>query len=136
MKPEDNKKQVDTDPLTGLSQSEVDSRLKEFGYNEVLVKKPNPVFLFLKKFWGLSAWMLELIIILSWVLHRHPDAYIVLALLLFNAIIGFIQEHNASNAVESLKQKLQVNVKLIRDKVWKTLAARELVPGDIIRIRI
>jgi H+-transporting ATPase len=56
--------------------------------------------------------------------------------LLFNAIIGFIQEHNAPNAVESLKQKLRVNVKLIRDRFWKTLAAKELVPGDIISIRI
>ena len=122
--------------MSGLSQSDVENRLKEFGYNEVLGKKPNPIFLFLKKFWGLSAWMLELIIILSWVLHRYMDTYIVLALLLFNAIIGFIQEHNASNAVESLKQKLRVEVKLIRDGIWKTLASRELVPGDIIRIRI
>ena len=86
-----NIKQADTNPLRGLSQSEVENRLKEFGYNEVLGKKPNPIFLFLKKFWGLSAWMLELIIILSWFLHRYLDAYIVLALLLFNAIIGFIQ---------------------------------------------
>ena len=126
----------DPNPLSGLSQIDVENRLKEFGYNEVLGKKPNPVFLFLRKFWGLSAWMLELIIILSWILHRYLDAYIVLALLLFNAIIGFIQEHNASNAVESLKQKLRVEVKLLRDGIWKTLASRELVPGDIIRIRI
>lgn len=80
--------------------------------------------------------MLELIIILSWFLHKHADAYIVLGLLLFNAVIGFVQEHNAANAVEALKKKLQINVKLLRDGVWKILAARELVPGDIIRIRI
>jgi H+-transporting ATPase len=131
----DNNNQSVTEPAKGLTQIEADSRVKQFGYNEVLGKKPNPVFLFLKRFWGLSAWMLELIIILSWVLHRRLDAYIVLGLLFFNAIIGFIQEHNASNAVESLKQKLQVSVKVKRDGVWKTLAARELVPGDIIRIR-
>jgi H+-transporting ATPase len=136
MNPEDSIKQVLTDPAKGLSQSEIESKLKEYGYNEVLGKKPNPVFLFLRKFWSLSSWMLELIIVLSWILHRYLDAYIVLALLLFNAIISFIQEHNASNAVESLKQKLQVNVKLIREGIWKTMAARELVPGDIIRIRI
>jgi H+-transporting ATPase len=59
-----------------------------------------------------------------------------LGLLLFNAIIGFVQEYNSANAVEALKKKLQINVKLLRDAVWKTLAARELVPGDIIRIRI
>jgi len=135
MNAKNNVKQANTDPAKGLNQSEAESRLKEYGYNEVQGKKANPVLLFLKKFWGLSAWMLELIIILSWFLHKHSDAYIVLGLLLFNAIIGFIQEYNAANAVEALKKKLQINVKLLRDGAWKTLAARELVPGDIIRIR-
>ncbi len=128
--------QSKTDPAKGLNQTEVEAQIKEVGYNEVLGEKPNPLFFFLKKFWGLSAWMLELIIILSWFLHKRSDAYIVLGLLVFNAIIGFVQEYNAANAVEALKKKLQINVKLLRDAVWKTLAARELVPGDIIRIRI
>jgi len=136
VKSHNNTKQIDTNSLIGLSQREVEDRLKEFGYNEVMDKKPNPIFLFLKKLWGLSAWMLELIVILSLFLHRYLDAYIVLALLLFNAIIGFIQEYKASNAVESLKQKLQAKVKLVRDGVWKTMASREIVPGDIIRIRV
>ncbi len=136
MNPENNINLVDTDPAKGLNQSEVESRLKQYGYNEVPGKKTGSFLLFIKKFWGLSSWMLELIVILSWFLHRYLDAYIVLALLLFNAIIGFIQEHNASNAVEALKQRLQINVKLLRDGIWKTLAARDLVPGDIIRIRI
>lgn len=127
--------QFDTDPARGLNQSEADARLKQFGYNEVPDKKTNPVLRFVKKFWGITAWMLELIIILSWFLHKHSDAYIVSGLLLFNAIIGFVQEYNAANAVEALKKKLQVNVKVLRDTVWKTLPARELVPGDILRIR-
>jgi H+-transporting ATPase len=130
-----NIEQFNTDPTKGLAQSEIASRIEKYGYNEVPEKKPNTLLAFLSKFWGLSAWMLELIIILSWFLRKYSDAYIVLGLLLFNAIIGFIQEHNAANAVEALKKKLQVNVKLIRDSVWKTLPARELVPGDIIRIR-
>jgi H+-transporting ATPase len=80
--------------------------------------------------------MPELIIIMSWFLHKHADAYIVLALLLFNAVIGFIQEHYAANAVKALRKKLQINVRSLRDGAWKILAARELVPGDIIWIRI
>jgi H+-transporting ATPase len=127
---------LSTDPTKGLLQHEVESQRKEFGYNEVLAKKKSPILLFAKKFWGITAWMLELIIVLSWFLHKHSDSYIVLGLLLFNAIIGFVQEHNASNAVEALQKKLQVNVKLMRDGVWKILVARELVPGDVIRIRI
>jgi len=136
MDAKNNNKQFNTDPAKGLSQSEAGNNLKEFGYNEVLSKKASPLLLLLKKFWGLTAWMLELIIILSWFLHRPSDAYIVLGLLIFNAAVGFVQENNAANAVDALKQKLQVNVKLLRDGAWKTLAARELVPGDIIRVRI
>jgi H+-transporting ATPase len=125
-----------SDFTSGLKQTEVENCLKQYGYNEVPEKKVNPVFRFLTKFWGLTAWMLELIIILSWFLHKESDAYIVIGLLVFNAIIGFAQEQNAANAVEALKKKLQVNAKVLRDGIWKTVPARELVPGDIIRVRI
>jgi len=125
-----------SDQITGLKEIEVKDRLKQYGYNEVLETKPNKLLLFLSKFWGLTAWMLELIIILSWFLHKNLDAYIVAGLLVFNAIIGFIQEQNAANAIEALKKKLQVKARVLRDAIWKTIDARELVPGDIIRIRI
>ncbi len=129
-------KLLKSDFASGLKQTEVENRLKQYGYNEVPEKKANPTLRFLAKFWGLTAWMLELIIILSWFLHKESDAYIVLGLLVFNAIIGFAQEQNAANAVEALKKKLQVNAKVLRDGAWKTVPARELVDGDIIRIRI
>jgi H+-transporting ATPase len=125
-----------SDFTSGLKQTEVENCLKQYGYNEVPEKKVNPVFRVLTKFWGLTAWMLELIIILSWFLHKESDAYIVIGLLVFNAIIGFAQEQNAANAVEALKKKLQVNAKVLRDGIWETVPARELVPGDIIRVRI
>ena len=128
--------QFNTNPSTGLSAGEVESRVKKYGYNEVPEKKTSALLKFLSKFWGLTAWMLELIIILSCFLHKHSDAYVVFGLLLFNAVIGFVQEHNAANAVEALRKKLEINVKLLRNGKWETLAARELVPGDIIRIRI
>jgi H+-transporting ATPase len=136
MNAKDNIQQFNTDPAKGLGQSEVASNRAKYGYNEVAENKNNPLLKFFSRFWGLTAWMLELIIIFSWFLHRYSDAYIVLGLLLFNAIVGFIQENNAANAVEALRKKLQINVKLLRDGTWKTLPARELVPGDIIRIRI
>jgi H+-transporting ATPase len=119
----------------GLESIEVDNRLKQYGYNEVAEKKANPVVMFAKKFWGLTAWMLEAIIILSWVLQRYSDLYIVAGLLVFNSILGFVEEQKASSAVEALKQKLQVNARVLRASLWKTVPARELVPGDIIRTR-
>ena len=134
--PENTITNLKTNPSAGLNQTEVDSLLKQYGYNEVPDKKTNPLLGFLSKFWGLTAWMLELIVVLSWFLNKKSDAYIVLGLLFFNAIIGSAQELNAAKAIEALKKKLHINAKLLRDSVWKTVAARELVPGDIIRIRI
>jgi H+-transporting ATPase len=133
---EDTIKLYKSDLTTGLKQTDAETYNNQFGYNEVPEKKSNPLLKFLTKFWGLSAWMLELIIVLSLFLHKQSDAYVVMGLLVFNAIIGFIQEQNAANAVEALKKKLQVNAKVLRDGTWKTVPARELVPGDIIRIRI
>lgn len=134
--PENTITNLKTNPAAGLNQAEVDSLLKQYGYNQVPDKKTNPLLGFLSKFWGLTAWMLELIVVLSWFLNKKSDAYIVIGLLFFNAIIGFAQELNAAKAIEALKKKLHINAKLLRDSVWKTVAARELVPGDIIRIRI
>lgn len=124
-----------SDAASGLKQTEAEKRLEQYGYNEVPEKKADPLRRFLSKFWGLSAWMLELIIVLSWFLHKETDAFIVAGLLVFNAAIGFAQERNADNALVALKRKLQVNARLLRDGSWKTAAARELVPGDMIRIR-
>jgi len=126
---------INTNPTFGLSQSEVESRIKQYGYNEVIEKKTSSLFLFLRKFWGFNPWMLELIIILSLILNRLTDAYVVSVLLLFNSVVGFIQENKSSKAIEALKKKLQISVKVLRDGIWKTIPARELVPGDVIRIR-
>ncbi|MGC8787677.1 MAG: plasma-membrane proton-efflux P-type ATPase, partial [Anaerolineae bacterium] len=126
---------LQSDPSMGLAQAEVESRLKQYGYNEVPETKKNPLFGFVKKFWGLSAWMLELIILLSWILRKYSDLYIVTALLVVNAILSFAQEQRASGVLESLRAKLRVNSRVLRDGAWLLVPARELVPGDIIRLR-
>jgi len=135
MKVEEILRALNSDLNTGLKTTEVEARLKQYGYNEVLEEKANPLVMFAKKFWGLNAWMLEVIIVLSWFLHRYPDLYIVTGLLVFNSILGFEEEQRASNAVEALKERLQINARVLRDGTWKTVPARELVPGDIVRNR-
>ena len=60
-------------PETGLTPADVEIRRKEHGFNEVAEKKGHPVLVFLGKFWGLSAWMLELIMVLSAVLGKYSD---------------------------------------------------------------
>jgi H+-transporting ATPase len=120
---------------TGLNQAEVEQKRRQFGFNEVSEKKANIWLQFAKKFWGLTAWLLEIIIVLSLFLQNYTDVYIVLGLLLLNAILGFEEELRASKAVETLKEKLRVNARILREGIWKVLPAREIVPGDVVRIR-
>jgi len=119
----------------GLSANEAKRRKDKYGPNDVPEKKENSLAAFLKRFWGLTAWMLEIAIILSFVLGKYLDLYIIAALLLLNAILGFTQEQQATRAVKALKQKLHLQTKVLRDKTWITMPAAELVPGDIIRVR-
>lgn len=123
------------DPDTGLTHAEVDVRRKEHGYNEVDEKKDHPALGLLQKFWGISAWMLELIMVLSAVLGKYSDLVVVGALLVMNAVLGFMQERRAAGVVEALRRRLQVNARVRRDSSWQVLPARELVPGDIVRVR-
>ena len=122
-------------PDTGLTHAEVDVRRKEHGYNEVAAKKDHPVRKFLGKFWGISAWMLELILVLSAVLGKYSDLVVVSALLVINAVLSFVQERRAAGVVETLRRRLQVNARVRRDSSWQVIPARELVPGDIVRVR-
>src|ERR1035437_10364695 len=86
-------------PETGLARAEVDVRRKQDGYNEVAEKKGHPVLKFLRKFWGISAWMLELIMVLSAVLGKYSDLVVVGALLVINAVLSFMQERRAAGVV-------------------------------------
>ena len=123
------------DAETGLTRAEAGSRLKMHGYNEVAVQKEHPVLAFLGKFWGLSAWMLELIMVLSLALRKFSDLAVVGALLALNAVLSFAQERRAAGVVEALRRRLQVSARVKRDSTWQVVPARELVPGDIVRVR-
>jgi H+-transporting ATPase len=120
----------------GLSTSEAKERLVKYGYNEIPEKKVNPFLKFLKYFWGPIPWMIEIAAILSAYIRHWEDVWIITALLLLNAVVGFWQEKKADNAIELLKQKLALKARVLRDGNWQEASARELVPGDIIRIRL
>ena len=119
----------------GLTDEEVKQRQVNYGLNEVVEKKQSMVLLFLKHFWGLTAIMLEITIVLSFLLQKYVDVYLIGGLMLFNAIIGFIQESKAARTVQALKQSLQVLVRVLRNTKWQQVPGSQLVPGDIIRIR-
>ncbi|MCI4428279.1 MAG: plasma-membrane proton-efflux P-type ATPase [Burkholderiales bacterium] len=123
------------EPAAGLTSAAAKALLQEHGYNEVVDQPEHPLRRFLGKFWGLSAWMLELIIILSAVLRKISDLVIVTALLVLNAVLGYAQERRAAGVVQALRRRLQVSARVLRDATWQQLPARELVPGDIVRVR-
>jgi H+-transporting ATPase len=123
------------DAQAGLSDAEVDARLRQDGPNEVPEHKPHPLRELAKKFWGLSAWMLELIVVLSWMLHKYSDLVVVSGLLVVNAIVSFIQERRASGVIDALRRRLQVSARVLRNHAWQLIPARGLVPGDIVRLR-
>jgi H+-transporting ATPase len=125
-----------TTTTDGLSQAEAAKRLTQYGPNEIIEKKTNPLLKFLSYFWGPIPWMIEAAVILSGVVRHWPDFGIILVLLLANAVVGFWEERQASNAIEALKAKLAINARVKRDGKWITPAARELVPGDVIRLRL
>jgi H+-transporting ATPase len=120
----------------GLSTSEADARLQQYGPNEITEKKANPLIKFLGYFWGTIPWMIEAAAILSAILNRWDDFAIIFLLLLMNGVVGFWQEHKADNAIELLKERLAPTARVQRDGQWKGLPSAELVPGDLVRIRL
>jgi len=120
----------------GLSTEEAKRRLQIVGPNEIPEKKVHPIIKFLSYFWGPIPWMIEVAAILSAVIHHWEDFYIIISLLIINGVIGFWQEHKAENIIEYLKKRLSLTARVLRDGKWVVIPARELVPGDIIRLRL
>jgi len=122
--------------LDGLTQIEAEKRLKQYGSNELEEKKVNPILKFIYYFWGPIPWMIEIAAILSGLIHHWIDFYIIILLLFANAIVGFWEEYQASNAIGALRAKLAIMVRVKRDGKWVSPAVKNLVPGDVINLRL
>jgi H+-transporting ATPase len=120
----------------GISKDEAQKRLEKYGYNELTEKKSSPFLKFLSYFWGPIPIMIMIAAALSAVLGHWPDVGVILVLLILNAIVGFREEFQAGNVIAALKQKLAVQAKVKRNGSWSSIPAREIVPGDIVRLRI
>ena len=120
----------------GLTTEESQKRLAEYGPNALEEKKVNPLLKFLGYFWGPIPWMIEIAAILSAIVQHWDDLVIILVLLFFNALVGFWQEHKAANALEALKKQLAIRARALRDGKWQEIPADQLVPGDIVRLRL
>lgn len=120
----------------GLTQAEAQKRLTQYGPNEIAEKKTSAILKFLSYFWGPIPWMIEAAVILSAAARHWPDFGIILVLLLANAGVGFWEERQAGDAIAALKAKLAIQARVRRDGQWVTPPARNLVPGDVIRLRL
>jgi H+-transporting ATPase len=120
----------------GLSQAEAEKRLAQYGPNEIEERRANALLAFLKYFWGPIPWMIEVAVLLSAAVRHWADFFIILLLLFANATIGWWEEHQAGNEIEALKAKLAITARVLRDGKWIAPAAKLLVPGDVIRLRL
>jgi H+-transporting ATPase len=120
----------------GLSTSEAATRLARYGPNEIVEKTDNPLLKFLSYFWGPIPWMIEAAVILSAAVRHWLDFGVIALLLCTNAVVGFWEEHQAGNAIAALKSQLAVNARVRRDGAWSNPKVAELVPGDVVRMRL
>jgi H+-transporting ATPase len=121
---------------TGLSTSEVTERHARDGFNEIPEPKVSLWRRLSSYLWGPIPWMIEVAAVLAAVLQNWDDFAIILALLLVNAVVGFWEEFQSGNAVAALKAHLAPQARALRDGGWKAVPARDLVPGDTIRVRL
>ncbi|MGC8484868.1 MAG: HAD-IC family P-type ATPase [Candidatus Baltobacteraceae bacterium] len=123
-----------TPPHDGLSSIEAQARLARDGPNEIAPIRPHPLLDLLRKFWAPIPWLLEGTIVLALATNRSKDAVAVTFLLVFNVFLAFVQERRAQRALDLLRARIVVHAKVLRDGIWGTLASRELVVDDIVRL--
>jgi len=125
-----------TDHTKGLTAAEAAERLSKFGPNELAEVKSNPILKFLSYFTGAIAYLIELAFIMSGVVQDWQDFGVIGALLLVNALIGFLEERKAENALDALKSTLALKTRCWRDGNLVEIDSTNLVPGDIIVLRL
>jgi H+-transporting ATPase len=133
---ENTLKALDANAERGLSESEAAKRLAQYGYNEIREKEEPLWHRIFRRFWGPIPWMIETAAILSALVRKWEDFVIIVILLLVNASLDIFQEHRALNALKALKQRLTAETLVLRDGQFKAIPSRELVPGDIVKMRI
>ena len=127
---------LQVDASRGLSQAEAAQRLSRYGYNEIEEQEEALWHRVVRRFWGPIPWMIEVAAILSAVVRKWADFVIILVMLLVNAGLDFFQEHRALNALKALKQRLAKEATVRRGGEFARIPVRELVPGDIVKLRI
>jgi len=122
-----------SDPHRGLTSADISQRLAEFGPNELRrEEKASPFSLFLAQFKNLLILILVVATVLSLLVGEWVDSLMIAAIVLLSAILGFVQEYKAEQALEALKKMLSPTITVLRDSREEEIPSRDLVPGDIV----
>ncbi len=133
---DDAASKLDSDIDKGLSEDEARSRLEKYGQNLIQEEAKHPILKFFQNFWGPIPWMLEIAVVLSGVARHWEEFGVIFLMLLINGGVSYWHEHRAENAVEALKKKLSPTARVIRDGQQKEIDAAQLVPGDLIHLKM
>jgi H+-transporting ATPase len=120
----------------GLTPEEAQKRLGEYGANELEEVRQSALLQFLSYFRGTIPYMIIAAAVVSGILGGYTTMAIIIVLLFVNAVIGYREERQAGDAIEALKQRLAVTVRVRRGGEWSSIPAQGLVPGDVVRLRI
>ena len=119
----------------GLSQQEAEKRLEKYGLNEIKEKKKiSPFQIFFNQFKSPLIYILLFAIIITLLIGEYTDSVIISIIVVVNAVLGFAQEYKAEKSIEALKKLTSLKATVLRDGNKKRILAKELVPGDIIRL--
>jgi magnesium-transporting ATPase (P-type)/formate/nitrite transporter FocA (FNT family) len=127
---------LDADEQQGLGEEEVKRRLEEYGPNKLPSReKPSALKRFLKQFNNMLIYVLIAAAVFTAFLFEWLDTAVILAVVIINATIGFIQEGKAEKAMESIRDMLSPTANVLRDGKEHEISAEELVPGDIVMLK-
>ncbi len=135
MEPLANRSPIDAAP-PGLTAAQAQRRLQEIGPNAMASEAGSPWRRVLSKFWAPVPWMLEAAIVLQVATGEYIEAAVIGCLLVFNALLGILQESRAQATLEALKSRLALVASVRRDGVWLNVPAANLVPGDIVKLSL
>ncbi len=120
---------------TGLQDSDITALRTRYGWNELPEYHESLLLLYFKNFWGPLPWLLELMVVITYFSGNQVEALIIVVLLFVNSAINILQRRSADKALATLRKAIQVEARVNRSGNWKVVAARELLPGDVVRIR-
>jgi len=120
----------------GLTSTEAALRLRRYGANAMPDTALHPLRRAVEKFWAPVPWMLEAAVVLELALGKYVEAAVIAGLLLFNAVVGLVQEGRAQHTLMALKSRLALTASVRRDGAWAIFPATDLVPGDVIKLSL